>query len=112
MEPRFNLWLEVNGEVALSAWRVALLEAIADTGSISAAAERMHIGYRQAWAKLHECEERLGVQLVETTVGGPGGGGAQLTAAARDYVDKYRHFSAGLQESVRHRFEDVFGPLG
>lgn len=112
MEPRVNLWLEVDGDVVLSEWRVALLEAIAETGSISAAAERMNIGYRQAWAKLRECETRLGVQLVETTVGGSGGGGAQLTPAARDYVDKYRRFSAGLQETVRRRFEAVFGPQG
>ncbi len=110
MEPRMNLWLEVDGDVALSEWRVALLEAVAETGSISAAAERMNIGYRQAWAKLHECETRLGVQLVATTVGGAGGGGAQLTPVGRDYVDKYRRFSTGLQDMVRRRYADVFGP--
>ncbi|MFN8499434.1 MAG: LysR family transcriptional regulator [Anaerolineae bacterium] len=109
MYPRFNLWIEVDGDVALSAWRVALLEAVAETGSISAAAERMNIGYRQAWAKIRECEECLGLALIETTVGGTGGGGAQLTAAGRDLVTKYRAFSAGLDESIRHRFRDVFG---
>lgn len=109
MEPRMNLWLEVDGHVVLSEWRVALLEAVDETGSISAAAERMNIGYRQAWAKLHECEARLGVQLVETTVGGSGGGGAQLTTTGRDYVDRYRRFSAGFQDMVYHRFVEVFG---
>lgn len=104
-----NLWLEVDGHVVLSEWRVALLEAVAETGSISAAAQRMNIGYRQAWAKLHECEAHLGVQLVETTIGGSGGGGAQLTAAGRDYVDRYRRFSAGLQDLVYHRFVEAFG---
>ncbi len=112
MYPRFNLWIEVDGNVALSAWRVALLEAVAETGSISSAAERMHIGYRQAWAKIRECEERLGLALIETTVGGSGGGGAQLTPAGRDLVAKYRTFSAGLEESIRHRFRDVFGADG
>ena len=33
-----NFWVERNGEVVLSEWRVALLEAVAETGSISAAA--------------------------------------------------------------------------
>lgn len=112
MLPRLNVWIEVGGEVALSAWRVELLEAVAETGSITSAAERMNIGYRQAWAKLHECEERLGVQLVETTVGGSGGGGALLTPAGRDYVDKYRRFYAGLEELVHQRFISVFGPEG
>ena len=112
VEPRFNLWLEVDGAVALSAWRVALLEAVAETGSITAAAERMNIGYRQAWAKLRECEERLGVPLVETTVGGSGGGGAQLTPAADDLLARYHAFSAGLDEIVEQRFRSVFGPQG
>jgi molybdenum-dependent DNA-binding transcriptional regulator ModE len=28
MQVRFNVWVEVEGEVALSLWRVALLEAV------------------------------------------------------------------------------------
>jgi molybdate transport system regulatory protein len=108
MQPRFNLWIEVGSEVALSEWRVALLEAVAATGSISSAAERMDIGYRQAWAKLRECEERLGIQLVETTVGGAGGGGAQLTPAAQEYVRKYRALSAGLDELIQRRYASIF----
>ena len=31
MEPKFNIWLEINDKVALSVWRVKLLEAIAQT---------------------------------------------------------------------------------
>ena len=108
MQPRVNLWIEKDGEVVLSEWRVALLEAVAETGSITSAAERMNIGYRQAWAKLHECEARLGLALVETTVGGSGGGGAQLTPAARDLVARYRRFSAGLTDLVQRRFEAEF----
>ena len=49
MQPMFNLWLEKNDEVVLSTWRVALLRAVADTGSISAAAERTKVQYRTAW---------------------------------------------------------------
>ena len=49
MHPRANFWIERDGEVLLSTWRVRLLEAIAETGSISAAAARMNISYRRAW---------------------------------------------------------------
>ena len=52
MQPKFNLWIEKDGVVVLSAWRVALLEAIDATGSISAAAERLEIPYRRAWEKV------------------------------------------------------------
>lgn len=79
-----NIWLETEaGDVALSRWRLQLLEAVDRTGSISAAAHAMAIQYRLAWNRIHEMEERLGVALVQTTVGGKGGGGAQLTPEAR-----------------------------
>ena len=44
-----NFWVERNGEVVLSEWRVALLEAVAETGSISAAAARHGVHFRVAW---------------------------------------------------------------
>ena len=79
-----NIWLETEaGDVALSRWRMELLEAVDREGSISAAAKAMNIQYRLAWQRIHEMEERLGFALVETTVGGRGGGGAQLTPQAR-----------------------------
>lgn len=49
MQPKFNLWLEVEGEVVLFIWRVELLRAIGETGSISGAADRLHVHYRTAW---------------------------------------------------------------
>ncbi len=87
--PRANVWLEADGEVALSRWRVELLQAIDRAGSISAAAEAMNIQYRLAWQRVHEMEERLGVALVHTTTGGAGGGGATLTPAARDLIERF-----------------------
>jgi molybdate transport system regulatory protein len=108
MTPRSNFWIEKNGKVVLSSWRIRLLEAIAETGSISAAAERMSISYRRAWDKIHESEERLGVKLVETQTGGLGGGGSQLTEAAVDYVQRFREFTAGLNQLVAQRFQEYF----
>ncbi len=53
MNPQLNLWLESNGEVIFSIWRMALLQAVAETGSISAAAT-MDVHYRTAWQKINE----------------------------------------------------------
>ncbi len=109
MKPRFNLWLERDGEVVLSAWRVELLEAVGELGSITAAAERLGVPYRRAWERIHEMETRLGVQLVETEVGGASGGGASLTPAALRLVAKFNRFAAGLDEEIKERFERAFG---
>jgi len=104
-----NLWLEQNNEVVLSSWRVQLLEAIEATGSISAAAERMHVQYHRAWDRLDEMERGLGVQLVDRQVGGPGGGGARLTEAGRSYVARFNRFSQSIESIIRQQFRRTFG---
>lgn len=106
--PRTNLWLESDGRVVLSKWRADLLTAIDDTGSISAAAERMHVDYRCAWDKLDEMERRLSVQLVERWAGGPSGGGARLTPAGQDYLARFRCLVEGLDELIAQRFREAF----
>ena len=110
MRPRSNLWIEQDGEVVLSRWRVDLLRAIDQTGSINAAAEKMKVSYHRAWEKLHEMETRLGVTLVETQTGGVHGGGARLTAAAREYIAHFDQFCEGMDELVARRFDEAFGP--
>jgi molybdate transport system regulatory protein len=109
MKPRFNLWLETDGAVVLSAWRVRLLEAIDRSGSIRAAAEELKIPYRRAWEKVHEMEVRSGRHLLETEVGGEGGGGARLTDEARDFVERFHQFEAGLEDEILRRYQGAFG---
>jgi molybdate transport system regulatory protein len=97
-----NIWLETDdGDVALSRWRLELLEAIDRTGSISAAAHDMGIQYRLAWNRIHEMEERLGLPLVRTTVGGRGGGGAHLTPDARIIVQHLQVMFAAIDAEVQ-----------
>lgn len=106
IEAKANFWIEKDGRVALSSWRVKLLEAVGETGSISAAASKMGISYRRAWDKIHECEQRLGVKLIDTQTGGSGGGGSQLTATAEDYIRRFRVFTDGLNEELAVRFTE------
>ncbi|MCK6625155.1 MAG: LysR family transcriptional regulator [Anaerolineae bacterium] len=108
MQPKANFWIEKDGKVALSSWRVRLLEAVGETGSISAAASRMGVSYRRAWDKIHECEERLGVKLIDTQTGGSGGGGSQLTPAAVDYIQRFNGFANHLNDAVGARFQEYF----
>ena len=104
MRPRFNLWIEnEERQVTLSLWRVRLLKAVEQTGSITAAAAQLDVPYRRAWERLRETEERLGLELVAGQVGGPGGGGATLTEAGRDYVARFDRFSEGLHALIGER---------
>ena len=96
MRPRSNYWLEQNGKVVLSEWRIALLEAVERTGSINAAATEQGVHFRVAWRKLKEMEEGLGVKLTERVVGGKHGGGTALTPEGRDYVRRFREFPGDI----------------
>lgn len=109
MQPKFNLWLEAEDEVVFSTWRAALLKAVGETGSISAAAGQMGVQYRTAWQKINEMETRLGVKLVETQVGGHHGGGATLTPAARDYLDKFARFNEAVERVMTEKYRETFG---
>ena len=108
MNPKFNFWLEIEGEVALSVWRVRLLQAVGEAGSISGGAAQMDVPYRIAWQKIHEMEKRLGQKLVETQVGGRSGGGATLTPAAQAYIEKFEQFSQEAVDFVNGRYQEIF----
>lgn len=111
LQPRAKLWIEIDGKLALSEWRVNLLEAVEVTGSLARAAEQMAVPYRTALYKLREIEDNLGVRLVTTQSGGAEGGGSQLTPAAHAYIERWRAFSSGLDAWVQDHFQAAFGTL-
>jgi|ERR1051326_3069163 molybdate transport system regulatory protein len=109
MQPRLKVWIEgQDGRVLLSEWRVALLEAVARHGSLSAAARELGVPHRTAWQRVREMEERLGTRLVETSSGGAVGGGSCLTEAARIYIERYQRMRQGLDEQLQERFLAAF----
>ena len=108
MEPRAKLWIEKDGKLALSDYRVRLLRLIDETGSLSDAAAAMQLSYRRAWGKLREIEHNLGVKLVDTAVGGAGGGGSRLTPEGRLLIERYERFRAAAEQDVAREFSRTF----
>lgn len=70
--------------------RLALLEHIGSCGSISQAAKLAGLSYKGAWDAVDAMNSLFGDALVQTTTGGKGGGGAQLTEAGIRVVDASR----------------------
>jgi molybdate transport system regulatory protein len=70
--------------------KIDLLEAIEQTGSISAAGRSMKMSYRRAWLLVDDLNRMFRGPLVEASPGGAKGGGAHLTAMGRDIVAHYR----------------------
>ena len=88
---------------------VRLLEAIAEEGTLTEAASALGLSYRVAWGKLRAMETSLGTRLVETTVGGRGGGSSRLTAAATRILARYSAFRDAVGLYAIEQFEAHFG---
>ena len=109
MEVRSKIWIERDGAVVLSDWRVELLEAIDAHGSLSHAAEALNVPYRTAWERIKATEAELGMRLVHTESGGADGGGSRLTPEAQDVCRRFRRVASGIHEEVSRRFAAEFG---
>ena len=66
--------------------RIAILRGIAQSGSISQAARDVGVSYKAAWQAIDTLTNLAGAPLVERSVGGAGGGGAQMTPAGEELL--------------------------
>ena len=108
LEPRIKLWVEKDGSLVLSDYRVRLLRSVAETGSLAKAAQRMGLSYRRAWGKVREIERNLGLSLVESEVGGAGGGGSRLTKDGERLVAIYQRFRRKMEDDLGREFRELF----
>jgi molybdate transport system regulatory protein len=108
LQPRSKIWIESQGEVVFGGGRVALFQAIEETGSIRQAANKLGMSYRAAWGKIKATEERLGMALVEKHAGGHQSG-ATLTLEAKELLKIYRKFKKDSDAAVDKLFARHFG---
>lgn len=85
-----RLRVVVDDVVALGPGKVSLLEAVAQHGSITAAAKSLGMSYRRGWLLLDELNRALHSPAIETLQGGAHGGGARLTPNGEVIVALYR----------------------
>ncbi len=87
---RPRLRVEAGGEIALGPGKADLLQALAATGSIRAAAQALGMSYARAWQLVRTMNTSFVEALVATERGGEGGGGARLTLAGTRALALYR----------------------
>ena len=78
------------GAPAMGPGKAELIERIAETGSISAAARAMGMSYRRAWQLVEALNASYKAPVVVTAVGGERGGGARVTPQGRRLAAAYR----------------------
>jgi len=89
LELQGTLWLTIAGQSLGGRGRFALLGLIDACGSISQAAKRMGMTYKNAWDAVDAMNTAAGEPLVVRSVGGRGGGGAQLTERGHQLIARF-----------------------
>lgn len=102
--PRLSIRIDLAGGGRIGPGKIALLEAIRSTGSISAAARSLEMSYRRAWLLVEEINATLLAPAVTAETGGRSGGGAALTAAGERVVDLYRAIEAQAHAAASREF--------
>lgn len=95
-----RLFLKLDPETRIGHGKVALLEKIDETGSISAAGRALDMTYRRAWELTDHLNKAFGRPLVTGQSGGAGGGGAKLTDLGREVVERYRALQAATEAAA------------
>jgi molybdate transport system regulatory protein len=109
---RVLLRLYLTPDRPLGPGKISILESIRESGSISEAAREMKMSYRSAWLLVDSMNSVFREPVVNTRLGGRGGGSATLTEFGASVVRHYRSMEratlraiakdlASLERSVR-----------
>jgi molybdate transport system regulatory protein len=101
--PSIRLRIDLSPDSALGPGKIALLEHIEASGSLSQAARELGMSYRRAWLLLDDVNRMFSDPATTATVGGSGGGGAQLTDLGRAIVKAYREIEDAAEKAASAR---------
>ena len=109
--PRLRIRIVFGEDEMIGPGKAELLERIDRCGSIAAAGREMGMSYKRAWQLIGTLNAMFRDPLVDSTRGGPGGGGAVLTKAGREALTLYRAFEQDVTAAGSARLEALQGLL-
>lgn len=92
--------LMCGSEPAIGPGKALVLEAIARTGSISAAGRELGMSYRRIWPLVDSLNRCWDERLVQTSKGGGDKGGAELTPRGQAILRAFRRLEARLERAA------------
>jgi molybdate transport system regulatory protein len=105
--PHLSIRIDLASGGRIGPGKIALLEAIRSTGSISAAARSIGMSYRRAWLLVEEINGILREPAVTAETGGSGGGGAVVTPAGERIVSLYRAVETRARAATGGEFRAI-----
>ena len=94
-------------QIALGPGKVALLEEIERSGSISKAARKLGLSYRRAWTLVDTMNKNFESCLVKGSAGGKKGGGAYLTPLGTKMIKTYRVMEIKAEKSIEGNWKTI-----
>lgn len=113
VQPRLRVL--VGDQIALGPGKAAVLQAIAEHGSLSQAARALNMSYRRLWALVDTMNQCFISPLVETQTGGTQGGGAMLTPLGEQVLQHYQNMQAVALAAIESESAQLLAwlkPLG
>jgi molybdate transport system regulatory protein len=102
-KPIIRFRIDFGPDEAIGPGKIALLEQIERSGSISQAARELGMSYRRGWLLLESLNESFREPLTRASTGGKGGGGVTLMPLGHEVIRAYRAFEADVQaQAARH----------
>lgn len=80
--------------------RIALVQAVGELGSISAAAKRQGLSYKAAWDAIQALNNLFDAPLIEAAPGGRAGGAARVTSRGEEVVAAFRRVQAEIEGAL------------
>jgi len=105
--PQAHIRIDFTDGCSIGPGKIALLEWIDRTGSLSAAGRSLGMSYRRAWLLLHSVNDSFAEPSVTFSVGGRDGGGAQLTPFGRRLIASYRDFESAVDALAAKTFPSL-----
>ena len=106
-KPTVRLRVDFARHCCVGPGKIALLEAIQRSGSLSQAARDLGMSYRRGWQLLASLNASFCEPIVVTATGGRRGGGARVTPLGGQLISDYRAFERESQARVARAFKGI-----
>lgn len=101
---RCKVWIEnEEGQPIIGEGRQRILSAVRLTGSISKAALKLNVPFRNVWAKIKDAEKRAGFKIVETS-----NTGSRLTTEGEELLFLFAQLRSSCQRLAQAKFRRIF----
>ena len=106
-----NIWIDKDCECFLSLEYAKLLNAVANEGSINAAAKKLSISYQNAWKTVEQMNKLAPIPVIICKRGGRSGGGAEITNYGKKIISEMNQIELEFAEfliKINKRFNICF----